>query len=90
MDAAHRSASVAGRPLELGRREFRLLEILLTRIGHTVLKERLMNQIFSQDEEASLNAIELLVSRLRKKLVHSSVDIVTVRGVGYQACRHDE
>lgn len=88
LDIAGRSASVDGRPLELGRREFRLLEILLGRMGQTVLKERLLNQMFSHDDDVSLNAIELQVSRLRKKLVNSSVDIVTIRGVGYQACSH--
>lgn len=89
VDIAGRNASMAGRPLDLGRREFRLLEILLSRVGQTVLKERLMDQIFSQDDDVSLNALELQVSRLRKKLLGSSVDIVTVRGVGYQARCHE-
>ncbi|NYT60753.1 response regulator transcription factor [Alcaligenaceae bacterium] len=90
VDIAGRNVSMAGRPLDLGRREFRLLEILLGRLGQTVLKERLMNQIFSQDDDVSLNALELQVSRLRKKLLGSSVDIVTVRGVGYQARYHEQ
>lgn len=89
LDMAGCSASVDGRSLELGRREFRLLEILLARVGQTVLKERLMNQMFSHDDDVSPNALELQVSRLRKKLVNSSVDIVTVRGVGYQASCHE-
>ena len=70
------------------RREFRLLEIMLARMGQTVVKERLMAQLFDVDD-VSLNALELLISRLRKKLAGSTVDIVTVRGVGYQA-RVDE
>lgn len=44
-------------------------------------KERLMAQLFDV-EDVSLNALELLISRLRKKLSGASVDIVTVRGVG--------
>jgi len=84
LDLAGRSAEMNGMPLELGRREFRLLEILLSRQGSTVAKERLMSQLFDLDD-VSLNALELLISRLRKKLAASSVDIVTVRGVGYQA-----
>ncbi|OZI31644.1 DNA-binding response regulator [Bordetella genomosp. 10] len=84
LDLAGRTALVNGVPLELGRREFRLLEILLSRQGSTVAKERLMSQLFDLDD-VSLNALELLISRLRKKLATSSVDIVTVRGVGYQA-----
>lgn len=88
VDIANRSATMSGAPLELGRREFRLLEILLSRLGQTVVKERLMTQLFEADE-ASLNALELLISRLRKKLGNGSLDIVTVRGVGYQVRVHD-
>ena len=88
VDVASRTATVRGTPLELGRREFRLLEIMLARMGQTVVKERLMAQLFDV-EDVSLNALELLISRLRKKLTGSTVDIVTVRGVGYQA-RVDE
>ncbi|ALM84982.1 response regulator transcription factor [Bordetella sp. N] len=84
LDLAGRTAVINGAPLDLGRREFRLLEILLSRQGSTVAKERLMSQLFDLDD-VSLNALELLISRLRKKLAASSVDIVTVRGVGYQA-----
>ena len=61
-----------------------MLEILLARQGQTVAKERLMAQLFDADD-VSLNALELLISRLRKKLAGASIDIVTVRGVGYQA-----
>ncbi|MBV2182667.1 MAG: response regulator transcription factor [Castellaniella sp.] len=85
LDTTNRCATLAGQPIDLGRREFRLLEILLSRLGQTVSKERLMNQLFSLDEDVSLNALELQVSRLRKKLAGSSVHIATVRGTGYQA-----
>lgn len=88
LDLANRHVTLAGAPLELGRREFRLLEILLGKLGQTVAKERLMNQLFDLDD-GSLNALELLISRLRKKLAGASIDIVTVRGVGYQARSHD-
>ncbi len=88
LDLANRHVSLAGTPLELGRREFRLLEILVGRLGQTVPKERLMNQLFDLDD-GSLNALELLISRLRKKLAGASIDIVTVRGVGYQARNHE-
>lgn len=88
IDLAGRTASVDGVLLDLGRREFGLLEVLLAHIGQTVAKERLMTQMF-QVEDVSTNALELLVSRLRKKLGDSSIDIVTVRGVGYQARAHE-
>lgn len=85
MDVAGGLVTVRGRPVELGRREFRLLEILLARVGHVVAKERLMAQLFNLDEDVSVNALELQVSRLRRKLEGSRLGIETVRGVGYVA-----
>lgn len=83
LDLAALNASVGGKALELGRREFRLLEILVTHVGKVVAKERLMNQLFNFDEAVSINALELHISRLRKKLDGANVEIGTVRGVGY-------
>lgn len=83
LDLAGLNASVDGKTLELGRREFRLLEILVAHAGKVVAKERLMNQLFNFDETVSINALELHISRLRKKLDGANVEIGTVRGVGY-------
>lgn len=85
LDLAGLNASISGKGLELGRREFRLLEILLTHAGKVVAKERLMNQLFNFDESVSINALELHISRLRKKLADAHIEIGTVRGVGYIA-----
>lgn len=86
LDAAARRVSVAGTPLEMGRREFGLLEVLLGRLGTLVTKQRLIEHLFGADEEVSPNAVELYVSRLRKKLGPcASIEITTARGEGYIA-----
>ncbi|MNC78722.1 Transcriptional regulatory protein tctD [compost metagenome] len=46
-------------------------------------KEQLAAQVFGLDEEASADAIEIYVHRLRKKLDGHAVAIVTFRGLGY-------
>ena len=46
-------------------------------------KEQLAAQVFGLDEEASPDAIEIYVHRLRKKLDGHAVAIVTFRGLGY-------
>lgn len=84
-DAGTRQVLVAQVPVELSRREFRLLEILLGHIGKPVRKERLIDQLFGPDDDVAPNAIELYVSRLRKKLGDASLDIATLRGEGYVA-----
>ncbi|GAB4517255.1 MAG: response regulator transcription factor [Roseibium sp.] len=72
-------------PVNLTRREFSLLEILIRNRGRTVSKERLFEGVFSfQDTDVSMNALELYIARLRKKLSGSSVRIETQRGLGYK------
>jgi two-component system response regulator TctD len=72
-------------PVSLTRREFSLLEILIRNRGRTVSKERLFEGVFSfQDTDVSMNALELYIARLRKKLTGCSVRIETQRGLGYK------
>jgi len=53
--------------------------------GRVMPKERLFEKIFAFDaEDVGLNAIELYIGRLRRKLEKSSVSIRTLRGLGYQ------
>jgi len=84
-DAGTRQVLVGADPVDLSRREFRLLEILLGQIGKPVRKDRLIDQLFGPDDDVAPNAIELYVSRLRKKLGEASLDIATLRGEGYVA-----
>lgn len=83
IDLSARAALSDGKPLDLGRREFDVLEVLATRAGTTVNKEQLVLRLFGYDDSGTPNAVELLVSRVRKKLEHSGLEIVTHRGVGY-------
>jgi two-component system response regulator TctD len=84
VDPAGHLATLAGRALELGPREFRLMEILAASHGRVVPRERLMARLFDLEDGGSENALELLVSRLRRKLAGGDgVEVVTVRGVGY-------
>jgi two-component system response regulator TctD len=82
----HRSsgaAGVAGRPLDLRRRELAVLEALATRAGQVVPRELLIGEVFGFDEPVGGNAIEVHVTRLRGKLAPDGPGIRTVRGVGY-------
>lgn len=83
IDMAQRCVTLHGQPLGLGRREYDMLEALATSKGKPVNKEHLVLKLFGYDDTGSLNAVELLVSRLRRKLKHSGVEIGTQRGVGY-------
>ncbi|WP_376873890.1 response regulator transcription factor [Albirhodobacter sp. R86504] len=79
------TASVREEPLHLTRREFALLAMLIRNRGKIMSKERLFEGLFSfNDADVGLNAIELYIARLRKKLVHAGVVIETQRGLGYR------
>lgn len=84
-DGAAKRVTVGRQPVELGSREFRLLELLLANLGRVLSKEALLDQLFGLDDAVAPNAIELYVSRLRRKLEGSAVKIRTLRGLGYVA-----
>ena len=60
-----------------------MLELLALKLGTTVSKHALAQSLFSLDENLSVDAIEIYVHRLRKKLEGSDAAIVTLRGLGY-------
>jgi two-component system response regulator TctD len=78
-----REFQIARQPLALTPRERSVLEMLVRKAGTTVTKHTLAQSLFSLDEEASTDAIEIYVHRLRKKLELSTAQIMTLRGLGY-------
>ena len=70
-------------PLSLRRREHAILETLMLRQGKTVSKTALMDSVFGLDDEPSADAIDIYIHRLRKHLIHSTAQIMTLRGLGY-------
>lgn len=84
IDRAGRTASIGDTPLDLTRRELTVLEILASRRGAFVPKEELVEQLFGFDRDPSPNAVEQFVTRLRRKLADTPVEIRTERGLGYQ------
>ncbi|OZI27558.1 DNA-binding response regulator [Bordetella genomosp. 7] len=82
-DGESRAFTLDGNLLFLTPREHAALAALLTRSGFPVDKTQLFDKVFTQDSEANLDAIEVVLHRLRKKLAGSDVRIVTVRGLGY-------
>ena len=69
--------------LELTPRETALVAALLARPGHAVTKEKLFELVFAGEPDVQYEAIEVVVYRLRKKLSHTGVSLVTLRGLGY-------
>lgn len=73
-----------GQTIALRNRELRLLEVFFKAPGQVFSKSHLIDRMFSLSDEASENAIEVYVARLRKRLDGSGTRIETVRGIGYR------
>lgn len=82
-DSNTRQFAIAGKTLALPAREHDVLEILMRKQGKTVPKTALVGGIFNLSDEPSADAIEIYISRLRKKLEPSQAAIITLRGLGY-------
>jgi two-component system response regulator TctD len=69
--------------MELTPRELALLKALMTNPGHAVTKERLFELVFPGEANVQYEAVEVVVYRLRKKLVGTGATLMTLRGLGY-------
>jgi two-component system response regulator RegX3 len=93
LDPARRSATLAGTELELTRREFELLELLMREAGSVVSRERLIDEVWDVNWFGSTKTLDVHVSSLRRKLGDDSASprfIHTVRGVGFRLSGPEE
>ncbi len=84
MDTAQRRATLAGQPLELGPREWTVLEYMLLQAPKPAAKDKLLAALTGWDKEITPNAIEVYVSRLRGKLEPAGIRLRAIRGFGYR------
>jgi len=85
IDPVHHKTQRSGKRLDLTPKEFSLLQLLATRTGEVLSRNRLAEQVWEVNFESDTNVVDVHVRRLRskvddpfnRKLIH------TVRGVGY-------
>jgi DNA-binding response OmpR family regulator len=93
LDQDKRSATRAGEPLELSRKEFDLLQLLMRHAGSVVTRETLIEQVWDMNWFGSTKTLDVHVGSLRRKLGDDSSDpryVHTVRGVGFRFAGNDE
>lgn len=85
LDPDARTASRAGRPLELTTQEFSLLELLARHVGKTLSRDQILDHVWGYDADPASNVVDLYIHYLRRKVDHGFEPalIRTVRGVGY-------
>jgi two-component system response regulator RegX3 len=87
VDPARRTATVAGRALELSRKEFDVLALLAGEAGRVVTRERLLEEVWDTSWFGSTKTLDVHVSGLRRKLGDDPAApryLHTVRGVGFR------
>ncbi len=94
LDPDRHEVRQAGRPIDLTRVEFRLLETILAADGRVLSRDQLLDAIYGDDGAEILDrTIDVHVGRLRDKLGDDAEQpryVATVRGVGYRAARVDQ
>ncbi len=88
LDTANRRASARHgeqrTPIDLGPREWTVIEYLLINAPKPASKEKLLQALTGWDKEITPNAVEVYISRLRGKLEPHGVALRSIRGFGYR------
>jgi two-component system response regulator RegX3 len=78
---------VRGEPVELSRKEFDLLVLLVSESGHVITRKQCMDSIWRDRTRGDSRTLDTHVKRLRKKVERNPAQpehILTVRGIGYR------
>ncbi|MDO9198476.1 response regulator transcription factor [Rhodoferax sp.] len=86
LDTATRLACIrpGGQPVELGPREWTVMEYLLINAPKPANKDKLLQALTGWDKEITPNAVEVYISRLRGKLEPHGIALRSIRGFGYR------
>ncbi|MFY8044892.1 MAG: response regulator [Rhodoferax sp.] len=89
LDTAQRLAVIrmpdsSSSPIELGPREWTVMEYLLLQAPKPANKDKLLQALTGWDKEITPNAVEVYISRLRGKLEPHGISLRSIRGFGYR------
>jgi DNA-binding response OmpR family regulator len=83
LDPAKRTVTRSGRPLELTRKEFGVLEVLLAAGGSVVSSEELLERVWDENADPFTTTVRVTMMTLRRKLGEPGI-IETIVGSGYR------
>jgi two-component system, OmpR family, response regulator RegX3 len=93
LDSRTWSVEKGGRSVEVTRREFELLRLLMAHAGTVLTREQLMEEVWDPNWFGPTKTLDVHVSSLRKKLdddPNNATYIHTVRGVGFRFASPEE
>jgi two-component system copper resistance phosphate regulon response regulator CusR len=86
VDVEHRRVRWAGEEIAVSQREFQILTLLAQNANTTITRSELLERVWKNDAMTEMNALDVHISRLRRKLINITRFrfIETIRGVGYR------
>jgi two-component system, OmpR family, response regulator RegX3 len=93
LDMARHEVRLAGEQMELSRKEFELLRVLMEGAGSVITREALIEEVWDMNWFGSTKTLDVHISGLRRKLGDDPKEpryIHTVRGVGFRFSGTDE
>jgi two-component system OmpR family response regulator/two-component system response regulator QseB len=85
LDMDARTVSQKGETLNLSKREFDILSVLMVNAGQIVTRKQLEQALYGVDRLVESNSIEVHIHNLRAKI--TGLTLKTIRGVGYTLCQ---
>jgi two-component system response regulator RegX3 len=87
LDAGRREVTVHNMPVELSRKEFDLLSLLMSHSGQVVTRDGCIDRLWWDQELTDTRTLDTHIKRLRRKIEPDPANprhLVTVRGVGFR------
>ncbi len=81
-DTIHRRILYKNKELDLSKKEYELLLLLMRHINNTVPKEMILNELWSSSEGGSDGAIRVYIARIKQLIPEMNIE--NVRGIGYK------
>lgn len=87
VDRGRHEVHVDGEPVELTRKEFEVLALLMSNAGRVVTRDTLIDRVWGEDYVGDTKTLDVHVKRVRSKVERDPSNparIATVRGLGYK------
>ena len=82
LDERYKTIYYDNEPLNLSKKEYELLALLIQNHHHVVSKEMILEELYSIDEGGSEGAVRVYINRIKQLLPH--VKFENIRGIGYK------
>lgn len=83
IDVESKTVTIDGKIVNLTKKEYELLRILLSNKDHVLSRQQLVSMVWTGDSQVSDRTVDVNITRMRKKIGAYSSCIVTRQGFGY-------